>query len=195
MSEQEKKKREIRNALPGLREKLDTAAPERRKRPFPSDRREGFGRRVVNHGPGYPGRQLEEHHASGRELREAQDDPDPGACRDHPGYVKGAEVAITELWRDFNKLMGWVQAEVDHFTQHSGDTDVLKGVKRIKADPPGSGHLEAVPAKCDNCLFYFVRPDKERQGSCQVSAPKLEGWPMVWDHDWCGEHQADRQKV
>lgn len=32
-------------------------------------------------------------------------------------------------------------------------------------------------------------------GRCRRRAPKLGGWPAVFDSDWCGDHKIDENKL
>lgn len=120
----------------------------------------------------------------------------------HPGYVKGAVEAL--------------KAEVDFITEHLGGvTDVLRG--SIKAEPPGSGQLEAdnwkhrsQAMRCKTCMFYVpkVRPPRAAiegcalsglpqpvLGRCRRRSPTLNGWPAMFESDYCGDHKLDEEKM
>jgi len=32
-------------------------------------------------------------------------------------------------------------------------------------------------------------------GRCRKHAPTLDGWPAVFESDWCGDHKLDENKV
>ena len=32
-------------------------------------------------------------------------------------------------------------------------------------------------------------------GRCRRHAPKLGGYPVVFSHDWCGDHKLDKTKI
>jgi hypothetical protein len=32
-------------------------------------------------------------------------------------------------------------------------------------------------------------------GRCRRHAPTLNGYPAVFDHDWCGDHKLDENKL
>jgi hypothetical protein len=32
-------------------------------------------------------------------------------------------------------------------------------------------------------------------GRCRKKAPTLEGWPAVYESDWCGDHKLDETKI
>ena len=40
---------------------------------------------------------------------------------------------------------------------------------------------------CSTCM-YFV-PKKNESGRCRRHAPTLQGYPVVHDDDWCGDHK------
>jgi hypothetical protein len=69
----------------------------------------------------------------------------------------------------------------------------------------------SVGMRCRTCLF-FVRKDAELRvgtpcspdspvppqkvvGRCRRHAPTMNGYPVVFDDDWCGDHKLDENKV
>jgi hypothetical protein len=48
--------------------------------------------------------------------------------------------------------------------------------------------------RCDTCYFY-VPKGETRLGRCRRRAPTLNGWPAVYDSDWCGDHKLDENKI
>lgn len=32
-------------------------------------------------------------------------------------------------------------------------------------------------------------------GRCRKHAPTLQGWPVVFESDWCGDHKLDEEKL
>ncbi|MCL6563387.1 MAG: hypothetical protein K6U87_10300 [Firmicutes bacterium] len=40
---------------------------------------------------------------------------------------------------------------------------------------------------CRTCRFFV--PKTEHLGRCRRHAPTLEGWPVVYPDDWCGDHK------
>jgi len=61
--------------------------------------------------------------------------------------------------------------------------------------------------KCNTCIWY-VEKIKERIGSadsdvnplktigrCRRHAPTMNGYPVVYMNDWCGDHKLDENKV
>lgn len=40
---------------------------------------------------------------------------------------------------------------------------------------------------CSTCRF-FVPKDADK-GRCRRHAPTMDGYPVVYPHDWCGDHK------
>jgi len=40
-----------------------------------------------------------------------------------------------------------------------------------------------------------VRTTESNIGRCRRNAPTLNGWPVVFVSDWCGEHKLDETKI
>jgi hypothetical protein len=37
----------------------------------------------------------------------------------------------------------------------------------------------------------FVAGDVSALGRCRRHAPTMNGFPVVWESDWCGDHKLD----
>ncbi len=52
---------------------------------------------------------------------------------------------------------------------------------------------------CRTCRFYVkkgARDDTTKEiGRCRRYAPVMAGFPVVFPHDWCGEHKLDENRV
>lgn len=50
---------------------------------------------------------------------------------------------------------------------------------------------------CATCRFYV--PKEDDKGRCRRHAPTMDGYPVVYEHDWCGDHKLgtnpSRQKL
>ena len=47
--------------------------------------------------------------------------------------------------------------------------------------------------RCKTCM-WFVRKEVEtptKIGRCRRHAPTMNGYPVVFDDDWCGDHKLD----
>ena len=52
--------------------------------------------------------------------------------------------------------------------------------------------------QCGTCMWYLSKKtgDKySRVGRCRRHAPTMNGFPVVFDTDWCGDHKVDETKV
>ena len=67
--------------------------------------------------------------------------------------------------------------------------------------------------KCGTCMWFVLKHDnrpkdmdktcattEEREargwvGRCRRHAPTMNGFPVVWQGDWCGDHKLDEQKA
>ncbi len=55
--------------------------------------------------------------------------------------------------------------------------------------------------QCRTCM-WFVEKEKEDTGEkaiaigrCRKHAPTMEGWPVMFINDWCGDHKLDENKI
>jgi len=56
--------------------------------------------------------------------------------------------------------------------------------------------------RCTTCIWYAIKraDDPNNAGSfeiggCRRRAPTMNGYPVVFDNDWCGDHKLDENKV
>lgn len=47
--------------------------------------------------------------------------------------------------------------------------------------------------KCKTCMWFMLKlalnKEKAELGRCRKKAPTLDGWPVVYLDDWCGDHK------
>jgi len=55
---------------------------------------------------------------------------------------------------------------------------------------------------CQTCMYYVkkVEDTGPRLGSvevgrCRRHAPTINGWPVMFKEDWCGDHRIDENKL
>lgn len=56
---------------------------------------------------------------------------------------------------------------------------------------------------CRSCMWYVAKvPDSDKLpkdykgiGRCRRHAPSMNGYPVVWVSDWCGDHKLDENKL
>lgn len=60
--------------------------------------------------------------------------------------------------------------------------------------------------KCGTCMWNVTKvgtPDEPRKdssergllGRCRRHAPSMNGYPAVFETDWCGDHKLDENKI
>ena len=56
--------------------------------------------------------------------------------------------------------------------------------------------------KCGSCMYFVKKgrmdfpPDPRGQiGRCRRHAPTMNGYPVVFETDWCGDHKLDETKI
>ena len=51
---------------------------------------------------------------------------------------------------------------------------------------------------CGTCMWFVPKRVGEQPteiGRCRRRAPTLNGWPAVFDSDWCCDHKLDESKL
>lgn len=54
--------------------------------------------------------------------------------------------------------------------------------------------------RCDSCIWFVpkertVSLGNSSVGRCRRHAPTMNGYPVVFINDWCGDHRIDENKV
>jgi hypothetical protein len=56
--------------------------------------------------------------------------------------------------------------------------------------------------RCLTCAFFVPKAktsstllDDPVLGRCRKHAPTMNGWPAVFENDWCGDHKLDENKL
>jgi hypothetical protein len=58
--------------------------------------------------------------------------------------------------------------------------------------------------RCKTCIWFVPKHPTEKQlmhpgmydvGRCRRHAPTMNGYPVVFVNDWCGDHRLDENKV
>lgn len=53
--------------------------------------------------------------------------------------------------------------------------------------------------RCRTCMHFVEKPSSFNPtaaptlGRCRRHAPTMEGWPVVFVKDWCGDHKLDER--
>ena len=54
---------------------------------------------------------------------------------------------------------------------------------------------------CTNCMWFVIKTKNEGStntapiGRCRRHSPTMNGYPVVFESDWCGDHKLDENKV
>jgi hypothetical protein len=55
--------------------------------------------------------------------------------------------------------------------------------------------------RCSTCMWYMPKPlpagsdHGPTVGRCRRHAPSMNGFPVVYVDDWCGDHKLDEEKI
>jgi len=50
---------------------------------------------------------------------------------------------------------------------------------------------------CSTCMWYVAKKNEKGEtklGRCRRHAPTMNGYPVVFPNDWCGDHKLDENK-
>ncbi len=60
-------------------------------------------------------------------------------------------------------------------------------------------HSRQEKMRCRTCRFYVQKASAQQAsgelGRCRRNAPTMQGFPVVFPLDWCGEHKLDENRV
>ncbi len=53
---------------------------------------------------------------------------------------------------------------------------------------------------CACCMWYVPKPSSLKKetspiGRCRKHAPTMDGFPVVFETDWCGDHKLDENAI
>ena len=55
---------------------------------------------------------------------------------------------------------------------------------------------------CVGCMYFVPKlpsvPSEGKEviiGRCRRHAPTMSGWPVMFNHDWCGDHKLNENKL
>lgn len=48
--------------------------------------------------------------------------------------------------------------------------------------------------RCRTCMWFVPKGDGQNVGRCRRHAPTMNGYPVVFAADWCGDHKLDETK-
>lgn len=106
-----------------------------------------------------------------------------------------------------SKPMGFLDLEIEELT------DMIKEAREMAAPRGASGCCDvkithednwkhrSVNMKCNTCMFYvpkFIPAGSDHSptvGRCRRHSPTMNGFPVVYVNDWCGDHKLDEEKI
>lgn len=51
---------------------------------------------------------------------------------------------------------------------------------------------------CETCMWFVPKVDENDEyllGRCRRQCPTMDGYPVVFPTDWCGQHKLDENKL
>ena len=50
---------------------------------------------------------------------------------------------------------------------------------------------------CKTCMWFVEKESTTEKtlGRCRRHAPTMNGYPVVFEADWCGDHKLDENKI
>lgn len=65
--------------------------------------------------------------------------------------------------------------------------------------PPDNWKHRSQKMSCATCMYFVpkvpVSGTDANLGRCRRRAPTMNGWPVMFQADWCGDHKLDETKV
>lgn len=75
--------------------------------------------------------------------------------------------------------------------------------ENIQPEDPDPWRHRSTMMKCRTCMAFVVKERDKRPGDgflihlgrCRRHAPTMEGYPPVYENDWCLDHKIDENKA
>jgi hypothetical protein len=52
---------------------------------------------------------------------------------------------------------------------------------------------------CKTCIHFAAKGERKEGvhniGRCRRHAPTMQGFPVVYENDWCGDHKVDENSI
>jgi hypothetical protein len=124
-------------------------------------------------------------------------------------------VACHRCGRLTANAIGYCDQHTDSLKAHATATDKEPSAQKGNGTPfmsaVGTDNWvhRSVGMKCSTCMWYSPkvgRPISDEAaakliegrgavGRCRKHSPTLQGWPVMYAADWCGDHKLDEEKV
>lgn len=68
-------------------------------------------------------------------------------------------------------------------------------------DPVDPWKHRSVRMRCNTCMWFapkvgtLMHETEPALGRCRRHAPTMNGYPVVFHNDWCGDHKLDETKL
>jgi hypothetical protein len=78
------------------------------------------------------------------------------------------------------------------------ETGCCTNTKGNKQAPDDPWKFRSSGMKCATCMWFVIKISETRisaTGRCRRHAPTMNGYPVVYVDDWCGDHKVDENKI
>jgi hypothetical protein len=90
-------------------------------------------------------------------------------------------------------------------TEHRAEVDADFD-KLMTREPEDNWKHRSKGMRCATCMYYVPKSVITREienprshnsgvGRCRRRAPTMNGWPVMHEGDWCGDHKLDEEKI
>jgi hypothetical protein len=87
-------------------------------------------------------------------------------------------------------------------TKAEMDLENAKRMAEVKKTPDPWVHRSS-GMRCKTCIWFVKKeptnhlshPGQYELGRCRRHAPTMNGYPVVYMTDWCGDHRLDENKI
>ena len=82
--------------------------------------------------------------------------------------------------------------------------DWTANIGELKMGQPDLWKHRSKSMSCSTCMWYaekeaknpqIAREDDKVVGRCRRRTPTMNGYPVVYEGDWCGDHKLDENKI
>ena len=95
----------------------------------------------------------------------------------------------------------WSEPKVDTVVQSERDPALYVNRKHPQVEDRWAHR--AMTMRCYTCMFYVSKKplgndtviDTDHIGRCRRHAPTMNGYPVIFGSDWCGDHKLDENKI
>jgi hypothetical protein len=128
----------------------------------------------------------------------SDDRPDYSGATIH--HVSRAECAAEVLGIPTEALeqalmTAWNEGQLSDVHYHTA-------LRVFPAGEPDNWKHRSQGMRCSTCMWYVDKvklepsgPISHDMGRCRRHAPTMNGWPVMFKTDWCGDHKLDEEKL